>query len=330
MALRDIRAARRRIGSAVFTTPCHEAPLLSALAGMELFCKYENLQRTGSFKERGARNALSLLGRDQRKNGVLTASTGSHALGLAYHARQMGVPVTVVLSESTPEFKRRLCAGLGAEVRILGATYCEAVEEARALARRQDKTFVPAADDPAIIAGHGTVGLEILDQVAAFDAIVIPIGAGGFIAGVATAIKALRPRVRVIGVEPERAACWTAAARAGQPVTIDLLPTVADGLAVNRAGDHAFAVARGRIDAVVTVSEDELCAAIHALAERAKCVVEGAGAAPLAACLGGRLPELQDKRVVLPLGGGNIDPARLAEVLCAAGCCKIKVRTTGP
>jgi len=326
VSIEDVLAARKRIGSAIHMTPCYENPLLSALVDMQIFCKYENLQRTGSFKERGARNALMLMDDKSRAKGVVTASTGSHALGLSYHARELGVPVTVVMSEASPALKRNLCKYLGAKVIVSGSSYNEALEKAILLAERDGKTFVPAADDPKIIAGQGTMALEILEQVDHFDVIVVAIGAGGFLAGMVTVLKSLRPQVKIIGVEPENAASWAAAVSAGEPVTIDVQPTIADGLAVKRAGTHTFATVRDRIDGLVTVSEQELKLAMFRIAERAKCVVEGAGAAAFAACLSGKLSFLHGKRVVIPLCGGNIEPSKLAGVFEAVS---LSIRHTG-
>ena len=282
---------------------------------MRVFCKLENLQRTGSFKERGARNALLLLDPGQKQRGVIAASAGNHALGLAYHGRLLDIPVTVVMPRFAPLVKLNTCQRLGANVILHGATFLEAKDHARALCAEQGLTYIHGYDDPAIIAGQGTMGLEILEQVPDVEAIVIPLGGGGLLAGVALAVKTLRPEVQIIGVEPEGAAKFAAAVAHGSPVTIQCAPTLADGLAVPDIGANAFPIARDRIDGLVTVNEDEIALAILRIVELEKAIVEGSGASGLAACLAGKLPELAGRRVVLPFCGGNIDPAILSRVI---------------
>ena len=311
----DIQAARARIAGAVYVSPCPESIPLSEVTGMRLFCKLENLQRTGSFKERGARNALLPLDDEQKKRGVIAASAGNHALGLAYHGRLLGIPVTVVMPRFAPLVKINTCRRLGANVVLHGASFLEAKDHARGLAAENGFTYIHGYDDPAIIAGQGTMGLEIIEQVPDVEAIVIPVGGAGLLAGVALAVKTLRPEVKIIGVEPEGAAKFAAAVEHGSPVEIKCQPTLADGLAVPDIGGNAFPLARDRIDRLVTVSEDEIALAILRIVELEKAIVEGAGASGLAACLAGKLPELQGKTVVLPFCGGNIDPAILSRVI---------------
>jgi threonine dehydratase len=273
------------------------------------------LQRTGSFKERGARNALLLLPSEQRKRGVIAASAGNHALGLAYHARLLEIPVTVVMPRSAPLTKISNCRKLGATVLLEGANIDEARLHAETLIQKRGLTYINGFDDPAIIAGQGTMGLEILQQVPNLDAIVVPIGGAGLIAGIALAVKTLSPSVRIIGVEPERAASYTAAVEAGKPVKIEMKPTLADGLSVPMVGGNAFKIARERVDRTVLVSEHNIAIAVLRLAELEKAVIEGAGAVPLAACVAGLLPELRGKNVVLPLCGGNIDMNILGRII---------------
>ena len=311
----DIQSARVRIAGAVYVSPCPESIPLSEVTGMRLFCKLENLQRTGSFKERGARNALLLLGPAQAERGVVSASAGNHALGLAYHGRLLNIPVTVVMPRFAPLVKVNTCQRLGANVILHGASFAEAKTHARQLGEERGYTYIHGYDDPAIIAGQGTMGLEIIEQVPDVEAVVIPVGGGGLLAGVALAIKTLRPEVQIIGVEPEGAAKFAAAVCAGAPVQIICHPTLADGLAVPDIGANAFPIARDRLDKLVTVNEDEIALAILRIVELEKAIVEGSGAAGLAACLAGKLPELAGKRVVLPFCGGNIDPAILSRVI---------------
>ncbi len=311
----DIQAARTRIAGAVYVSPCPESIPLSEVTGMRLFCKLENLQRTGSFKERGARNALLLLDDGQRQRGVIAASAGNHALGLAYHGRLLNIPVTVVMPRFAPLVKSNTCRRLGANVELHGASFLEAKDHARALAAERGFTYIHGYDDPAIIAGQGTMGLEIIEQVPDLDAVVIPVGGGGLLAGIALAVKTLRPEVQIFGVEPEGAAKFAAAEVHGSPVQIRCCPTLADGLAVPDIGGNAFPIARDRLDGLVTVNEDEIALAILRIVELEKAIVEGAGATGLAACLAGKLPQLAGKRVVLPFCGGNIDPAILSRVI---------------
>jgi len=311
----DIEGAAGRIAGQVLATPCPYSAALSEAAGMEIWCKMEFLQRTGSFKERGARNALALLDPKRRRCGVIAASAGNHALGVAAHAGKLGIPATVVMPCFAPLTKVANCRRLGAEVVLYGANIAEARSRADVIADERGLTYINGFDDPAIIAGQGTIGLEISAQVPDFDAVVVPVGGAGLIAGVALAVKTLRPGARVVGVEPDRAASFTAALAAGEPVAIDLRPTLADGLAVPKVGANAFAIARRLVDQTVLVSEQQIALAVLRLMELEKAVVEGAGAAPLAACLAGRLPALARKRVVLLLCGGNIDLTTLDRVI---------------
>lgn len=315
LTLADIEAARTRIAEGVAVTPCPESIPLSEITGMRTFCKLEYLQRTGSFKERGARNALLLLDNEAKRRGVIAASAGNHASALAYHGRLLGIPVTVVMPRFAPLIKVTNCHKLNANVVLAGDTFAAARHEADKIAARDGLTYIHGFDDPAIIAGQGTLGLEILEQVPDVDAIVLPVGGAGLAAGVSLAVKSKRPSVQVIGVEAERAPCYTTALAAGQPTDTPCEPTLADGLAVGRVGKLAFEIARQYLDRVVAVSEDHLALAILRLLELEKSVVEGAGAAPLAACIAGKLPELAGKRVVLLLCGGNIDPLILERVI---------------
>jgi threonine dehydratase len=306
--LPEIEQARRRIVGGVLVSPCIESASLFELTGMRIFCKLDNLQRTGSFKERGARNALLQLPRTQRSRGVIAASAGNHALGLAYHGSLLGIPVTVVMPRFAPLLKSSTCRRFGAQVILHGDTFGAAKDEADRLSREEGFAYIHGYEDPAIIAGQGTMGLEILDQVRDVEAVVVPIGGGGLIAGVASAIKTKRPKVRIVGVESVRTPTLTKALRAGRPVKIPGATTLADGLCVPQIGARAFAIARSRVDEIVRVSEDEIALAILRILELEKTVVEGAGATPLAACLSGKLKHFRGKRVVLALCGGNIDP----------------------
>ncbi len=311
----DVVAAMARIADGVVRTPCHESDALSELCGARIFTKAEYLQRTGSFKERGARNALLQMDPALRARGVVAASAGNHALALAYHGRDLGISVTVVMPRGAPLVKQVRCAHYGARVLLHGDTITDAKVKADELAQSQGLTYVHGFNDAAIIAGAGTVGLEILEQVPDVEAIVTPVGGGGLIAGVALAVKELRPNVQIVGVEPERCPSLIRAIEQGRPVPAFDGPTLADGLAVPQVGDRAFAIARDRVDALVTVSEADISLAILRLVELEKGVVEGAGAVPLAAFLSGKLQALRGKRVALLLCGGNIDPMVLSRVI---------------
>lgn len=315
ISVRDIQDARQRIADGVYVSPCPASGALTEICGARIYCKLEYLQRTGSFKERGARNALVLLNEQQRKLGVIAASAGNHALALAYHGGLLGIPVTVVMPRFAPLIKRSTCRRLGARVILHGDDFDAARVHAEELGHTEHLTYVQGFDDAAIIAGQGTLGLEILDQVSELDAIVLPVGGGGLVAGVALAIKSQKAGVKVIAVEAENAAGFTAALRAGHPCQVEVKPTLADGLAVGRVGDLSFDIARRYVDDVVTVTENELALAVYRLVELEKCVVEGAGAACLAAFLSGRLTGLAGKRTVLVLSGGNIDLMHLDRVI---------------
>jgi threonine dehydratase len=312
LALDDLLTARRHLAGGVRRTPCHLAPALTEMLGRSIWLKREDLQRTGAFKERGARNALQQLAPAARVRGVVAASAGNHALGLAFHGAALGVPVTVVMPLGAPAVKITRCRGLGATVLQAGNSFDEAQRFAAALAAERGATLVHPFDDPAVIAGQGTLALELLEQAPAIDCVVVPVGGGGLLAGVALAVKALRPSVRVVGVEPENAAGFLAACLRGERSDAALAPTLADGLAVARVGELSLALAAPLLDDLVTVSERELGEAIALLARHAGVVAEGAGAAAFAAVLAGKVA---GRAFGVPITGRNIDPARHAAVL---------------
>lgn len=314
LSLADVTAARRRLAAGLRLTPCPVAPALSEITGMTIRLKRDDLQRTGSFKERGARHALLCLDPAARARGVVAASAGNHALGLAYHGAQLGVPVTVVMPVTAPAIKVARCRSLGAAVVLHGEGFAAAHTRALVLAAESGATFVHPFDDPHVIAGQGTLALEVLEQAPELDTLVVPVGGGGLLAGIALVVKTLRPDVRLIAVEPENAAGFRAALAHGAPTETALGRTLADGLAVARVGATTFAVAAPRVDAVVTVSEIEIAAAIAVLARRCGAVVEGAGAAGVAAVLAGKV---RGRCVVLPVCGRNIDTRVHAAVLAA-------------
>lgn len=315
ITLKDIQAARERIRSGIYLSPLAESIPLSEVAGCHVYGKLDYLQRTKSFKERGARHALLRLDQAAKKKGVVAASAGNHALGLAYHGSDLGVPITVVMPRFAPMTKVQSCRSYGAEVMLVGDTFDEARQQALVLAEERGLRFIPPYDDPEIIAGQGTMGLEIIEQLPEVEAIVVPVGGGGLAAGIAIAVKSLKPEVKIYGVEPVAAPSYLEARRAGHPVDVAVRPTLADGLATRRVGELTFPILNEYLDDVVTVSEDELAVAILRVVERESGVVEGAGAAGLAACIAGKLPLIRSTRTVLPLCGGNVDPITLSRVI---------------
>jgi threonine dehydratase len=312
LSLPELQAARERLAGSIRCTPSHIAPSISALTGMRVWLKRDDLQRTGSFKERGARHALLRLSDEERSRGVVAASAGNHALGLAFHGASLGIAVRVVMPRYAPDVKVARCRGLGAEVILHGDNFDASQTFALALARRTGATYVHPFDDLNVIAGQGTMALELLEQVPFFDTIVVPVGGGGLLAGVSSAIKAVRKSVRVIAVEPENAAGFLTACLAGRDQPAPLLPTLADGLAVSRVGVQTFAIAASLVDDVVTVSEFEIAAAMRVLARNEGIVAEGAGAAGVAAVLAGKV---SGRELVLPIGGRNVDMHKHAAII---------------
>ena len=315
ISFKDIEAARDRIAGAIYYSPCQHSIPLSEITGMEIFCKLDNLQRTGSFKERGARNALAQLSPEQQKRGVIAASAGNHAQALAYQGKLLGIPATVVMPKFAPLIKVNNCQKLGATVVLHGKDFGEAKAHGHEIAKEKGLAYIDGYDDPAIIAGQGTMGLEIVEQVPDLDAVIIPVGGAGLLAGVSLAVKTLRPKTKIVAVEAENVASFSAALEAGKPTKIAMHPTLADGLAIPQVGSNAFEIAKSLVDLTITVTEEQIALAILRLVELEKSVVEGAAATPLAACMSGKLKELAGKRVVLLLCGGNIDPNVLSRVI---------------
>ena len=312
--LADIRAAHARVAPRIHRTPLLSATRLGARVGVTLFHKCESLQKTGSFKVRGALNNVSQLDAAARKRGVITVSAGNHAQALAWAARDAGVRCTVVMPKAASRMKVDASRGYGAEVVLHGASSIEAFAHAHALAEERNLTFVHPFDDPAVIAGQGTVGLEILEQLEDVDDVVVPIGGGGLIAGIATAIKESRPEVRVYGVEPAGAAVMRKSLDEGHPVRLESIKTIADGLAAPMAGDVTFPIVKHYVDDVVLVTDEEIMSAMREILFSAKLLAEGGGAAATAAILSGKL-KLEGRRVVAVMSGGNVDPARVTEAL---------------
>ena len=312
VSLADVREAAKRIAGAVERTPCLHSRTLSRLTGAEIFLKFENLQFTASFKERGALNRLLLLPQAERQRGVIAMSAGNHAQGVAYHAARLGIRSVIVMPKGTPNTKVKNTQVHGAEVLLEGDSLTEAAKHAHARAARDGLTFIHPYDDPAIIAGQGTIALEMLEDVPDLEMLVVPIGGGGLISGIATAAKALRSELRVFGVE-SRSYCAMHQRLHGQPVEVGG-DTIAEGLAVRDVGELTLEIVRRLVEDVLIVEEATIERAVVALIEIEKTVAEGAGAAGLAALLE-HPAAFRGRRVGIPLCGGNIDTRVLAAVL---------------
>ena len=315
--LDDIEKARETIAGVARVTPMETSQFLAELLGSPVHLKCENLQRTGAYKVRGAYNRLSTLTPDQRAAGVVAASAGNHAQGVALAARELGIPATIFTPVGVALPKLQATRHYGAEVVLRGHSVEEALSAAKDFAARTGAVFIPPFDHPAVIAGQGTVGLEILDQVPDADTVIVPIGGGGVIAGIALAVKGVADRlgrsIRVIGVQAENAAAYPSSLEAGEPVTVTTKPTIADGIAVARPGDLNFPIIRDLVDDIVTVSDDDVARALLVLLERAKLVVEPAGAVGVAAIMSGAVRDTG--RTVVLLSGGNIDPLMMERVI---------------
>jgi threonine dehydratase len=327
--LSDIQSALARVRNSIYVSPCTRSETFSELTGNSIYLKLENRQRTGAYKERGALNKLLTLTPEERSQGVIAASAGNHAQAVAYHASNLGIRARIVMPLATPLIKVSATRGYGGEVVLHGANYDEAYEEAMRLSAQDHLTFVHAFNDDAVIAGQGTLGLELLEQHPDLEVVVVPIGGGGLIGGIGCALKETNPRIRVIGVEPARLSSVKAALSEGKPVTLPSAVTIADGIAVRRVGDLTFPLIQKYVDDVVTVEEEEIANAVLLLLEREKTLAEGAGAAALAALVNRRVPMLQDsdlksgakrgdkpgKKVVAIVSGGNIDVTLLARII---------------
>ncbi|ESO89242.1 hypothetical protein LOTGIDRAFT_183268 [Lottia gigantea] len=310
----DVSAAAFKIKGGIQKTPC-TISRMSNFTGIQIYFKKEFLQYTGSFKERGARYTLLMLSKEERSRGVIAASAGNHALALSYHGQLLNIPVTVIMPRIAPIMKVTACVHFGAHVVVHGNDIGESKDHALQVAKEKNLIYINGYDHPHILAGQGTMGLEIVDQVPDLDACIIPVGGGGLIAGTALAIKSLHPDVQIIGVESERCASFSTALEAGHPTYTKASSSIADGLAVPTVGVNAFVTAKPLIDKMVTVKEEYIALAILRLIELEKAVVEGAGAIGLAAILQNLLPELQGKKVVIALCGGNIDTTALGRVI---------------
>lgn len=314
VTLERIEKARESLRDLIRLSPATRSPELSTRAGRNVWLKLENLQVTGSFKERGAAIKLLSLSPEDRARGVVCASAGNHAQGVAYHATRLGIPATIVMPERTPLIKVQNTKSYGAKVVLHGAAFDEAYEEARRLEQAEGLVFVHPFDDDEVIAGQGTIGLEILEQVPDVDTIVIAVGGGGLVAGVSIAVKAKRPDVRIVGVEMAQLDSMRQALAHGGPVLLPPAETLSEGIAVRRVGERTYEAARTRIDEMVVVDDEETAEAILLLLEREKTVAEGAGAAAVAALLQNRIQTL-GQNVVVIVCGGNIDVNLISRII---------------
>jgi threonine dehydratase len=314
VTLDDVLLARQVIAGRVHRTPLVGNAALSARIGAPLYLKLENWQKTGSFKPRGVLNRIATLSRAERERGLVTASAGNHAQALAWAAAAEGLPCTVVMPETAPAAKIDATRGYGGTV-VFEPSTLTVFQRAQALVDEHGYTFIPPFDHPVIVAGQGTVGLEILEDLPAVGTVVVPIGGGGLIAGVALAIKSQRPNARLVGVEPEGAAAMWRSRQEGKAVRLDKVDTIADGLSAPFAGEVPFAIVQQYVDDLVLVSDADIRAAMILLLERCKLLVEPSGAAGVAALLSGAATIATGAPVVAVLSGGNVDAGRLAKLL---------------
>lgn len=309
--LLKIKEAWQRITPFVHQTPLQPFRTLSEIANCQVSLKLENMQKTGSFKIRGAVNKIFSLSPAEMACGVITASAGNHAQGVAWAAKACDVPATVVMSEKAPAAKVRATKAYGAQVILYGQNYDEAYQHARQLQAEQNLTFIHAFDDQAIIAGQGTIALEIMSQMFDVDAIVAPVGGGGLISGLAVAAKEHNPKIKVIGVQASGAPAMVQSLASGTGICLPAVSTLADGIAVKQPGDMTFRYTQKYVDELILVSEEELMAGILFMLERGKIITEGAGAAGVAALLADKI-KLPSKKVAVVVSGGNIDPLFLS------------------
>lgn len=311
----DIEQARERIRDAVPASPLRSSVVFSQRLGCKVYLKLENLLLTGSFKERGACNRMRMATAEEKRRGFIASSAGNHAQALAYHATRLGLSAKIVMPEGTPLVKVTRTRSFGGEVVLHGANYDEAYAHALQLGEAEDRTFIHPFNDLGVMAGQGTLGLELLEQNPYIDTVLVPIGGGGLAAGVAVAIKETNPKIRVIGVQAELVPGMKAALEAGGPVQLPPAITLCDGIAVRRVGDLTFATVQRYIDDVITVSEAEVATAILELLEQEKTVAEGSGATGVAALLANKVSGIEGKRVCAVVSGGNIDVNVIARII---------------
>ncbi|OGL40001.1 MAG: threonine ammonia-lyase [Candidatus Schekmanbacteria bacterium RIFCSPHIGHO2_02_FULL_38_11] len=314
ISVKDIEQAKKRLKGIINEKNFIKSEILSDYFKTNIYLKLENLQKTGSFKIRGSFNFISQLTKEEKVRGVVTASAGNHAQSVAYACLSFGIKATVVMPKGTPLTKVRACKSFGAEIIFNGSTYDDAYEKAMEICKEKNRVFIHAFDDYDVIAGQGTIGIEILEQAEDIDMVIVPIGGGGLISGISVAIKEKNPSVKIIGVEAEEAASAFFSRKMGKVVHLPMVKTIADGIAVKSVGTKTFPIIEKYVDEIVTVNEEEISEAILMFMEQGKLTVEGAGAAPLAALLGGKV-KFEGKRVVLVISGGNIDVNMVSRII---------------
>ncbi|PWK15897.1 threonine ammonia-lyase [Tumebacillus permanentifrigoris] len=314
LTIQDFLAARHNLQQVIHCTPLDYSKTFSSLSHNEIYLKLENLQKTGSFKIRGAFHKIASLSDEEKKRGVIAASAGNHAQGVAFGAAHAGIPCIIVMPESAPLTKVEATSDYGAQVILYGKNYDEAYAKALEIQRERGMTFVHAFNDRAVMAGQGTIALEILEQLPDCDVIVTPIGGGGLVAGVAMAAKLMKPDIMIVGVEASGAACMKESLDNKQIVTLEQAVTIADGICVRTPGDLTFQVTRDFVDHIITVEEEEIARAMLMALERNKMVVEGAGATGLAAVIYDKLP-VKGKKICVLLSGGNVDVNFLSRII---------------
>jgi threonine dehydratase len=314
VTLTQIKGAVARIRDSIFVSPCTRSATFSKLTGNSIFLKFENLQMTGSYKERGALNKILLLTRDERRRGVIAASAGNHAQAVAYHATKRGIAAQICMPLTTPLVKVSATKEFGAEVILAGTNYDEACQEALRRCQAKKLTFIHPFDDEAVIAGQGTLGVEVLEQNPDLEILAVPVGGGGLIGGVACAAKEIQPKIRVIGVQTSKLPSMKAALEAHHPVLLPPMVTIADGIAVRCAGETTYPLVEKYVDEIVTVDDEEIANAIQKLLEKEKTLAEGAGAVAAAAVLQHKIAA-QGKKVGVLITGGNIDVSLLSRII---------------
>ena len=310
----DVEEARRRIRDQIYISPLSYSETISRMSSSKVFFKLDNLQMTGSFKERGALNRLLTLTQDEAERGVIAASAGNHGMAVAFHSRRLNVESTIVMPVHAPLIKVGRVRQYGALTVLHGEDYDGAFTEAQRLSQERRLTFLHAFNDPTIIAGQGTIGLELYEQNPQLDAVIVPVGGGGLIAGIALVLKVLNPRIRIIGVQAEVIPSMKAALEKGAPISLAPATTIADGIAVRKVGETALDVVKKHVDEIVTVSEGEIANAVLLLLEIEKTIAEGAAAAPLAALINKKV-NLADKITALVVSGGNIDVNLISRII---------------
>nr|WP_285853672.1 threonine ammonia-lyase [Oceanobacillus luteolus] len=314
MNIDDIITAREKMMGTVHQTNLEYSSTFSKLTNNEIYLKLENLQKTGSFKVRGAFNKVHSLTEEELKRGVIAASAGNHAQGVAFSASAWNIPCTIVMPKGAPISKIQATENYGAKVVLEGETFDDANNYARHLQQETGATFIHAFDDEGVIVGQGTIGLEILEQLPDVDAVVCPIGGGGLIAGIATAIKEINPNVKIYGVQTSAVPSMKRSVAERNPIMVNALPTMADGIAVKKPGDKTFEIVQNYVDDIVLVDEMEIARTMLLLLERNKLLVEGSGAAALASLIYGKLP-LENKNVVCLVSGGNVDVNFISKII---------------